>query len=149
MSVFQYRSYYERKSKNPLSLAGQRVLLELLARFELATSSLPKVTFQEKNLKILKFGVQFDFSWQKPMPRRASQRRNIPRGPASLSLPNPQRGYSMERDQPLTPPYAQSRHSTQTLTRGGPPGHRQHTHSFSEQYFTSCFQHGIMNQTKI
>ena len=31
----------ERKSKNPLSLAGQRVQVELLTRFELVTSSLP------------------------------------------------------------------------------------------------------------
>lgn len=34
-----------RKIKNPLSLAGQRVSLELLSRFELETSSLPITPF--------------------------------------------------------------------------------------------------------
>lgn len=43
----------------------------------------------------------------------------------------------MERDQPLTPPYAQPRHDTQDLTRGGLPGHRHRTHSFSEQQKTA------------
>ena len=33
--------FLQEKSKNPLSLAGQRVSMELLGRFELPTSSLP------------------------------------------------------------------------------------------------------------
>ena len=33
--------FLQEKSKNPLSLTGQRVFMELLGRFELPTSSLP------------------------------------------------------------------------------------------------------------
>ena len=42
---------FSKKRKNPLSLAGQRVSVELLSRFELETSSLPKAKikhFEEK-----------------------------------------------------------------------------------------------------
>lgn len=39
----------------------------------------------------------------------------------------------MERDQPLTPPYAQPRPSTQALTHGGPPAYCHRTQPPSEQ----------------
>ena len=44
--------FLQEKSKNPLSLAGQRVSMELLGRFELPTSSLPSVP---DNLFVLLF----------------------------------------------------------------------------------------------
>ena len=44
--------FLQEKSKNPLSLTGQRVFMELLGRFELPTSSLPSVP---DNLFVLLF----------------------------------------------------------------------------------------------
>ena len=44
--------FLQEKSKNPLSLAGQRIFMELLGRFELPTSSLPSVP---DNLFVLLF----------------------------------------------------------------------------------------------
>lgn len=58
---------------------------------------------------------------QNPIPLRGSQRRNIPRGPALYFCPNLRRGYSMERNQPYSPPCTQLSVQHPDPTRGGPP----------------------------
>ena len=133
--------------------------MELLSRFELETSSLPKAQkslFPAKTMRKIKNwrtvqllrcqeiaaggpGPLFFHILQRPplpdlipMPRRAYERRNS-HGNQHPGLAHPSAGDCMERNQPLTPPCAQGTTTAHLSYRGGPPCLRQLTTPLCQQ----------------